>query len=232
MEILLRISDAPRDSAKALTVGPALLRARPPTSPSADLDRGPKDSMTLVDRSTKRLGPAPGENALLYRLRHSSVRGAATGGVVGVLRNVSLSRMHRGFTLLEALMASGILLTIVISVSSAISAGQQHAYEAHVKIVGTLAADELVGRIISGSYATMPTWNGFVESVGEMTNMADEPMPDSFLMVGRQAQVTSSLITLNDLGVRVRGYNVVVQSFDRNGRILAKVTRFVVEPQT
>lgn len=129
-------------------------------------------------------------------------------------------------------MASGILLTIVVSVTSAISAGQQHAYEAQVKIVGTLAADELVGRIVSGSYATLPAWNGHVENVGEMIDMAGDPMPDSFLMVGRQAQVTSSLISLNDLSVRVRGYNVVVESFDRNGRVLSQVTRFVVEPQT
>jgi hypothetical protein len=128
-------------------------------------------------------------------------------------------------------MASGILLTIVVSVTSAISAGQQQAYEAHVKIVGTLAADELLGRIVSGDYVNLPVWDNYAENVGEMRNMAGDPMPQSFLMVGRRVQVGLSLVTLNDLGIRVRGYNVAVQAFDRNGRVLAHVTRFVVEPQ-
>ena len=53
-------------------------------------------------------------------------------------------RSRRGFTLMESLMASGILLVIVVAVTSAITAGQQHAYEAHLRIAASLAAEELL----------------------------------------------------------------------------------------
>jgi hypothetical protein len=129
-------------------------------------------------------------------------------------------------------MASGILLTIVVTVTSAINAGQQHSYEAQTRIVGTLAADELLGRITSEDYYHIVEWNGHKEEVGAMTDMAANDLPESFSMVGRKAEVASSLLTLADLDVRVRGYTVTVRSFDGHGRILAEVTRFVPEPQS
>jgi type II secretory pathway pseudopilin PulG len=143
-----------------------------------------------------------------------------------------MTRQHRGFTLLEALMAAGILLTVVVTVTSAISAGQQHSYEAQTRIVGTLAADELLGRITSGDYDHILGWNGHKEEVGAMTNMAGNDLPVSFAMVGRKAEVASSLLNVASLDVRVRGYSVIVRSFDGHGRILAEVTRFVPEPQS
>ena len=140
-------------------------------------------------------------------------------------------RMHRAFTLIEALMASAILLTIVVTVTNAISAGQQHSYEAQLRIVGTLAADELLGRIASDDYAALPTWNGYIEAAGAMTDMAGGPLPESFAMVGRKSLVASTMVNIASLDVRVRGYTITVKSFDAKGRVLSEVSRFIPEPQ-
>ena len=56
-------------------------------------------------------------------------------------RQSGLRRPPGGFTLVEVMMAVSILLVVVVSVTAAITAGQQHAFEAHQRIGGTLVAD-------------------------------------------------------------------------------------------
>jgi len=127
-------------------------------------------------------------------------------------------------------MAAGILLVIVVAVTSAITAGQQNAFEAHQRIAATLAAEELMGRLGTEPWDNLSGWNGYTEPVGTMTDIGGQPMPLSFNMVGRQAEVTTTLKTLSGLGVNIRGRTVVIRAFDADGRILASVSRFVPEP--
>ena len=129
-------------------------------------------------------------------------------------------------------MATGILLAVVVSVSSAITAGQQNAYEAQQRIAGTLAAEELLGRLITLPYDQLPAWHGHSEAVGTMTDMAGESMPGSMGMVGRSVRVITTMQTLGALDVRVQGRSVRVVSFNAEGRVLAELRRFVPEPQT
>lgn len=131
---------------------------------------------------------------------------------------------------MESLMAAGLLLTIVVAVTSAITAGQQHAYEAHRKIAATLATEELMGRLMAEPYDDLASWNGYTEPVGTMTDMAGSTMPESFDMIGRVVQVVTTLEDLEEIGVRVQGRTVRVSSIDSNGRVLAELTRFVPEP--
>ena len=151
--------------------------------------------------------------------------------VTGLRTKPTQSGLRRAFTLLESLMATGILLGVVVAVTSAITAGQQHAYEAHRRIAATLATEELVGRLITVPYADLVGWNGYTEAVGAMSDMTGSPLPDSFDMVGRSVQVGTSLENFEDLGVIVRGRTVQVEAFGSEGRTLARMTRFVPEPQ-
>jgi Tfp pilus assembly protein PilV len=139
-------------------------------------------------------------------------------------------RLRRGFTLMEALMASGILLVIVVAVTSAITAGQQHAFEAHQRIAASIAAEELMGRLITFPYADLSAWNGYTEAVGAMTDMNSDPLPVSFDMVGRDVTVATTIKTLGDLSVIVQGRTVTVRAFNGEGRVLASLTRFIPEP--
>lgn len=127
-------------------------------------------------------------------------------------------------------MASGILLGVVVSVTAAITAGQQHSYEAQQRIAGTLAAEELIGRIVSVEYTTLPSWDGHIENVGSMVDMNGQPMPDIFGAVGREVQVTTTVRELKDLGVKIEGRDVQVRAFDSTDRTLAELTTFVPKP--
>jgi hypothetical protein len=140
-------------------------------------------------------------------------------------------RSCRAFTLLEALMATGLLLGVVIAVTSAITAGQQNAYEAHQRIAGALAAEELMGRLATETYARLPTWNGHTEAVGTMSDMKGQPMASTLQMVGRDVRVISGMKTISGIDVRVRGLTVTVRTFNGSGRTLASIARFVPEPQ-
>ena len=139
-------------------------------------------------------------------------------------------RLSRGFTLMEALMASGILLVIVVAVTSAITAGPQHAIEAQQRIAASIAAEELMGRLITLPYADLSAWNGYTEAVGGMTDMRSDPLPVSFDMVGRDVNVSTTIKTLGGLGVIVQGRTVTVRAFNTEGRVLVSLTRFIPEP--
>jgi Tfp pilus assembly protein PilV len=138
--------------------------------------------------------------------------------------------MRRGFTLLEAFMAASILLAVVLSVTTVITAGQQHAYEAHSRIAGTLAAEELLDRLATAPYSELSSWDGYVEAAGAMTDANGDPMPPSFGMAGRDVTVTAALVDIPAQSVLVRGRTVQVRALDPDGRVLADLSRFIPEP--
>lgn len=142
----------------------------------------------------------------------------------------SNARVRRGLTLMESLMASGILLMVVVAVTSAISAGQQHSYEAQQRIAASLAVDDLTGRLAIATYSTLPTYHNYTEAVGAMLDMNAQPMPELFAAIGRSVTVKTGLKELNDINVKVRGREVRVKAFDKTGRILADVVTFIPEP--
>jgi len=148
--------------------------------------------------------------------------------------SIQHEKCRRGFTLLESLMATGILLAVVVSVSSAITAGQQSAYEAQQRIAATLAAEELMGRLITLPYDQLAGWHGHTEAVGAMTDCDGNALPGGMAMVGRNVRVTTALQSLGGgaLDVRVQGRLVQVVSFNAEGRELTELRRFIPEPQS
>jgi type II secretory pathway pseudopilin PulG len=138
-------------------------------------------------------------------------------------------RRTNGFTLLESMLAASLLFVIVVAVLSAITSGQQHAYESHLRIAGTLAAEDLMGRLSTASYSTLPSWDGHKENVGAMTDADSVAMPAMFNMIGRKVTVTTSIETLPN-GVKVRGHLLLVQAFGRDNRVVASMQQFVLEP--
>ena len=127
-------------------------------------------------------------------------------------------------------MAAGILFAVVVGVTTAVTAGQLHAFEARQRIAASLAAEELIGRIITENYTGLPTWNGFNEQAGTMTDGADNPMPRTFAAIGREVEVITKLEAMTELGVVVRGRHILVRAFNPNGRTLAEITHFIPEP--
>lgn len=141
-------------------------------------------------------------------------------------------RLHRGFTLLEALLASAILLGIVSAVTSAIVAGQQNALAAQQQISATLAADALMARLMGVEYSSLITWHLFREEAGSMLDESGAPMPAAFDAIGREVRIEDSIREIDPPGVTLRGRMVSVTAFNAAGQTLIELERFVPEPQT
>ena len=136
---------------------------------------------------------------------------------------------RRGITLIEALIASALLLTVVTAILSALSAGHQHAREAQGLVTASLAAEQLMARVSSDEYGSLADWNGWDEAPGTMVDEAS--MPAIFNLVGRRVLVTREDHAIDHLQVLVNGYTVTVESYDTSGRILTRLVRFIPEPQ-
>lgn len=146
-------------------------------------------------------------------------------------KSLRVCRIRRGFTLLEAIIAAGILLGVVVAVTTAITAGQQQAYEAHERVAAVLAAEALLGHILSLDYASLPSWDGYGEAPGNMLNEFGSPMPDTFGTIGRLVTIENIFENVTPPGVNVKGKTVHVRSVNASGRVLIEVSRFVAEPQ-
>lgn len=138
--------------------------------------------------------------------------------------------LRRGFTLLESLMAAGILLVVVMAIMTAVTAGQHHAFQAQQKICGTLAAEELLSRLIRQPYANLGNWNGMIEPVGEMTDGSGASMPANMNQIGREVSVTTTMHVMPGLGVKVLGRTIAVRTFDAQNQTLTMLRAFVPQP--
>lgn len=129
-------------------------------------------------------------------------------------------------------MAAGLLLTIIVAVTSAVSAGQQNARTAHERIAGTLAAEELMSRLATEPWDDLAKWDGYHEDAGAMVDELGVPYPDTFHMVGREVDVATTLQSVGALKINVRGRSVTVRAFNLDGATLVQLTRFIPEPQS
>jgi hypothetical protein len=157
-------------------------------------------------------------------------RGAARTLSCAPRHQARASRRPDAFTLIESLMASAILLVVVFSVSAAITAGQQNSREAQERIAGSLAAEELLGRLITIHYNDLPSWHNYSEEPGQMIDAGGVLLPDSINIVGRRVSVTTTLESVSGLDVRIRGRLVEVVVTTPTGREIVTLTHFVPEP--
>jgi hypothetical protein len=139
-------------------------------------------------------------------------------------------RGARGLTLLESLIAAGILFGVVTAVTAAITAGQQHALEAQERVAAVLAAEGLMGRIIAEDYDDLASWNGYLEAVGSLVDEYGQPMPEVFGTIGCEVDVDSHFTNVTPPNVNIQGRLITVRAFNASGRVLIELTRFIAEP--
>lgn len=145
-------------------------------------------------------------------------------------RGAQRLRARGGFTLLESLMAAGILLVVVVAVSSAVVAGHQHSREAQDRIAGTLAAEEMLARLVAREYDDLPAWNGYTEHPGQMTDISGESFPEAFNKIGRRVRIISGLRTMPGVSAKVYGREVQVMAFVPARGSVAQVNCFIPQP--
>lgn len=131
-----------------------------------------------------------------------------------------VNKHRRGFTLIEALLAAGILAGAVVVVTWAVTAGQQQALYAKVQISAAMAAEDLMGQILVNNYDDLEwDWNGHYEQISS---------PRGTLTV--DVTVANMLKDLPGLDVRVDGLDVAITVSDEQGRLIAQTCQFIPDP--
>lgn len=139
-------------------------------------------------------------------------------------------RRSRGFTLLEALVASVIMSLTVTAVAMALGGGRQHALEAKDQLQAGLAAEALMAEILAADYADLITYDNHDEAPGSMVTYDDSPYPESYYRIGRRAVVVETMIEIGALGAKIKGMDIAVEAYDLDGRVILTLSRFVPEP--
>lgn len=110
-------------------------------------------------------------------------------------------------------MASAILAGAVVTVIFAITAGQQHAYQAKEQIAASLAAEEVLGEILSKPYQDIASSGGFTVANGLPVLISAAPDSDKLF---------------SGINVRIQGTVVTLQVLTADGsKTLTEVTHFV-----
>ncbi len=136
----------------------------------------------------------------------------------------------RGFTLLEALVASVIMSLTVTAVAMALGGGRQHAMEAKDQLQAGLAAEALMAEILAADYADIITYDGHDEPPGGMVTFDDDPYPESYYRIGRRVVVVETTLSIGALGAKIKGMDIAVEAYDVDDRVILTLSRFVPEP--
>lgn len=136
---------------------------------------------------------------------------------------------RRGFTLLEALVASVILGASVLAVISAMSTAQTLALEGQKRVLGAMACNDLLIELSTMPYAEIKSKQGLSEGVGAMTSLDGFAYPDSYWAVGRTLTLTAHSVTDAKSGAVINGMKAVVSAVDEDITLCA-VEAFFPEP--
>jgi type II secretory pathway pseudopilin PulG len=139
-------------------------------------------------------------------------------------------RRRGGFTLLEALVASVILGASVIAVVSAMSTAQKLAFEGQKRVLGAMAANDLLIELATLDYSVLKSHQPINNAVGQMESLDGTAYPVSFWALGRTMTVEQTKITDAKSGAVVQGVKVVVSAIDED-KTLCAIEAFFAEPQ-
>ena len=159
---------------------------------------------------------------------------------------------RRGLTLLEALLASAVLVIVVTAVMSAVSAGAAQSEAARRGVSATLASDMLMARITGISpvgfaddeawfrHFTDPAqsggWHGHVEEPGAIRAGRDPLLPllpDGYQTVSLLVDVERRLhFVPPPLGAAIYGVEISIEARDADDRSVHRLNRFLPLPQT
>jgi len=142
----------------------------------------------------------------------------------------SIPTAHRGFTLLEALSASVILLLAVMATSMAMTAGHQHRLESQDQVQAALISEAKMAQILAVAYDNMDDYHGQDQSPGNLTTALLDPYPDTFDRLGRRVSVVADQIVIEGLEITIEGWTITIEAYDETNRVLCAIQRFVPEP--
>jgi len=137
--------------------------------------------------------------------------------------------VRRGFTLLEAVIASAVLALTVLAIGASIAAAQMSSLEGQKAVLGSMVCNDYMGELYTLPYAEIEARSGELEPVGYVATLDGVSYPESYWTLGRSMTATEELFTMKSLGIKVRGLRIEVQAFD-DTRVVASVETFLPEP--
>ena len=163
----------------------------------------------------------------------------------------STRNARRGVTLLESLIAVGLLVVVVTAVLSAMEVGRQQSDEGRRLTMSALAAEMLLARVADAdanafqepqawfrhftNSSTNGGWNGHLEPAGSVRAGRDAVLPllpedyqEFQLLVETQRQVHR---IDPPIAVEIEGVHVRVLATTGEGRALTTIERFLPLPQ-
>ncbi len=151
-------------------------------------------------------------------------------------------RRRTAFSLLEALIAAVLLLTVVLAISQALLAGQMQIYDAAHRARAIELAQALMEEVLrlpytdpdGGSEAArdafdnMDDFDGFAEA-SPLTNAAGSAYADPYQVFSRSVAVTPGSVNVSEFGGAIAGVTITVTVTDATGATWS-LQQFVPEP--
>lgn len=153
----------------------------------------------------------------------------------------------RGFTALEALLATALLAVLTATVSGALMAGRQQSALARETLIAASLADNLMDEITRlpfadpngydtfgpdpgegarGQYDNMDDYHNYTDGSDGLTDAAGVAYPAEYQGYGRQVTAAALRVSPEGWGTSCTGLMITV-TVTRDGRTLATLTRFV-----
>jgi hypothetical protein len=143
-------------------------------------------------------------------------------------RDFGHPRPRRGLTLIESVGGSAPAVGggAITAVYAALAAGTVHAAGSADELASTIAAEDLMTRILADDPARIEQWDGYEEAAGALVDADGAALAGGIARVGRRATVDRLERRLGD-GPRIRGWNVLVEAIDANGEPLGGIERWI-----
>lgn len=145
---------------------------------------------------------------------------------------------HAGITLVECLLAIGILAIAVLGATYATMAGRQHLQHGEEMLRAVRLAEHLMEEIASRPYSGtgadrasfhLSDYHGFNEQLNELRDFASELYPNADQLFTRSVTVVSAAHEVMGLGTTISGKTVTITIQSAIGREW-QLSRFIPEP--
>lgn len=149
-----------------------------------------------------------------------------------IINDVPKARSRRrGVTLAESVFAAAVLAMAVVAVFSAIGSGTAHAEESARRIAATMAAEDLLARVLLDEGKDIDLWDGYREEHGSLTDLNGRLLAIPQQKVSRRVEIFIEEQTLPGFA-SIQGRRVVVEAFDNEDRLLGSISEWVAHEDT
>jgi hypothetical protein len=130
------------------------------------------------------------------------------------------------------MIAVALLTLAVSSITQAIVAAQQQNLETRERVVASIAAESLLSQIGEEEWDKLETWNGYREEIGTLQDPTGALLDGDWEHIGRSVGIAPKEVFIDALQIYIKGKTIQVTTFNKDGRSLSTIERFIAEPSS